>query len=750
MVQSNHNPDNHDHRDSFKFSYFNTVKSVKKLKDIYINEYLAIVSNPARESEAVKLRALPLADYRKAKLLQPCITGSGTTRSSRKIEIKNGLAVVDFDELPNSYTNWDEFKSDLESDPFTFITHFSLSGRGLCVFVKVPIENNFKETYFSLAEYYDFMNGAKIDFLADETRMRFISYDPEPYYNPKASIYTDTLQGEPKETEQRPGSTNDFDLLYKYSDEPATAFNNSGLVGLEIINEILTALGYTITDGKKPGIYEYQRPGGSLKSIVAFYNQDIVKFEVFSSNTGLLKQKYNLYDLYRELKGFSDYEASKELARLGFGKFIESSKNPFPIQVLPPIFRDYTINLNESVNYPIDYTATSLLVAIATAAGANFKVLVKAGWIERGSLFACLIGNAGANKTHPINAVFAPIKAIDKESHQEFEFQFEMYSSYEKLSKKDKELMESVLKPILKKSVLSNFTTEILFKRLSENERGCTVVSDELISFLEGMNNYSKSDQIGFYLSVWSNQSTTIDRVGSPIPLFIANPYLSIIGGLQPRALNKAFPVDKLNNGFYQRFLFAFPDSSLKQPINDNEANEELAEDYERFIKGLYEVDEPRTLTFSVEAKRFFYEWQSDNCDKVNQHQNSIKGEILSKFDNHFVRLALLVQIMSDPNSTEIEMVSVEASKLLCEYYLTCSSKVLAKIQNTESYLLTLPTAKQGFFNSLGAVFTTSEAVEVGEENGLNEKAVKRLLNDVLLFKKIKHGEYQKISVSNN
>ena len=74
---------------------------------------------------------------------------------------------------------------------------------------------------------------------------------------------------------------------------------------------------------------------------------------------------------------------------------------------------------------------------------------------------------------------------------------------------------------------------------------------------------------------------------------------------------------------------------------------------------------------------------------------------------------------------------------------------MLAKIQNTENYLLSLPKDKQELFNTLEDSFRTSEAVEVGGEIGLLERAVKRFLNDTQLFKKIKYGSYQKIKYEN-
>ncbi|MFV8324019.1 VapE domain-containing protein [Flavobacterium sp. LB3P21] len=307
-----------------KVSYFKNAKSSKKTKDIFISEYLALVSDQTKKAEAERLRALPADEYKKAKLLKPCITGScvmdADGRSLKNILFLNGLAVLDFDVLPNGYNDWQELKKDLENDLYTFIVHFSLSGRGLCVFVKIPKENNFNEIFLSFAEYYSLMFGVKIDFLSDQTRLRFIAFDSNPFYNPTSQVYKDTLKLE--ETTEPTQQDND-NVLDRYSNDPATAFNNTGLSGLEIVNNELIDLGYYIKKGRKPTIFEYQRAGGSPKSMVCFFNDGVVKFQVFSPNTGLKKENYNLFDLYKELKGLTDYEAQRNLAVLGFGTFIE-------------------------------------------------------------------------------------------------------------------------------------------------------------------------------------------------------------------------------------------------------------------------------------------------------------------------------------------------------------------------------------------------------------------------------------------
>jgi len=432
--------------------------------------------------------------------------------------------------------------------------------------------------------------------------------------------------------------------------------------------------------------------------------------------------------------------------------------NAFPIDAFPLLFRNLATDLSKSLKFPIDYTGMAILTAVATAVGTTAKVRVKNNWFEYPSIYGCLIGNAGANKTHPINLTFGPIRELDKKRHDEFVEKFSEYIAYGKLSKADKEEATPIPLPILSKCLLTNFTPEVLNKRLAENIRGCTVVSDEMATFFEGMNQYSKGDQIGVYLSFWSNQPTTIDRIGNPIPLFITNPYLSIIGGLQPRMLNSAFPIQKLNNGFFQRFLFAFPESNLKQPINDTENDEAIYNKYKDFIQNyintssVYEVDgkiESKVLNWTPEAKTFFYTWQSENCDLVNEYQNSIKGEIASKYDNHFIRLSLLLQLMFDPKSENIEITAVKGAKELCKYYINCAFKILAIIQNPTEYLETLNQNKKDFYRTVPERFTTAEALEVGLRFEFLERRVKEFLNDTVLFKKVKHGTYEKTITTN-
>ncbi|MDQ6756270.1 MAG: YfjI family protein [Bacteroidota bacterium] len=433
----------------------------------------------------------------------------------------------------------------------------------------------------------------------------------------------------------------------------------------------------------------------------------------------------------------------------------EIKTNKFPVEIFPSFFQELINECNKSLNFPIDYTGTAIIAAVSTAIGKSAKLKVKNNWYEFAAFYFGIIGNAGANKSHPLDLAFKPFEDIDRAIIKHFEQEFERYEAYQALNKKDKENQTKPDKPILKKSILHNFTPEILHQRLTDNERGCAVVSEELATWLEGMNNYSKGDQTSGYLSIWSNKATSIDRVSKAIPLWLPQPFLNIIGALQIRVLQRLFPSKKTDNGFLQRFLFALVEGAEKQPINDYEIDETQLIKYSKWIENYRSASpiyvdletgkpKPKLYYWSHEAKSFFYKWQKENTDTVNENADTLIGEIFSKFDIHFCRLSLVLQIMYDYSISEISLIAVQAAEKLCSYYQRNAMKVL-QILESGNPSDNLPQNKIALYNSLpDKLFTTSEANEIGEGLNFNVKAVQRFLNDESLFTWIAQGQYCK------
>jgi len=432
----------------------------------------------------------------------------------------------------------------------------------------------------------------------------------------------------------------------------------------------------------------------------------------------------------------------------------EVNTNPFPVHIFPSPFRELILETNKALNFPTDYTGTAILAAVSTAIGKSSKIRVKSGWFEFPSLYIALVGNPGAAKSHPIELGFKILRDNDRKAAKEAEILYEAYNNYMELPKAQKKNVAKPEKPIIIKTVLDNFTPEILHQRLADNDRGCAVVTDELATFLDLMNNYSKGDQSSVYLSFWSNKPTSIDRVSKPIPLFISNPYLNILGSLQPRRLRSLFPPTKADSGFLQRFLFAYVHNAMKMPITDNEIDDIVIENYNEWIRYLIrdnpvlinpENNSPQVKLYywSLEAKSFFYNWQRANTEQVNLNDKTLFGEMLNKFDIHFVRIALIMQIMEDYNTNQISLQAVKAAASLCGYFITNATHIINIIE-VPGTIDALPDDKQKFYDALPKSFTTAEALEIGAGIPLRETAINTFISRPNLFIRISHGKYSK------
>ena len=366
---------------------------------------------------------------------------------------------------------------------------------------------------------------------------------------------------------------------------------------------------------------------------------------------------------------------------------------PFPIDVFPPLFREVILKTNEALNFPTDYSAATILTAVATIIGKTAVLEMKNGWKEFCPLYMNLLGNPGTLKSHPLDMFFDIIKTIDSEEYQSYSPKLAAFEEYQSMTRKEKKDLEKPEEPKLIKHIMSNFTPEILAKRINDNNRAVCVVSEELESWLLGINNYSKSDQSSTYLSFWSVKRTDVDRISNQNrPLIIERPFLCIIGSSQPRKLKKMFPVEKSDSGFLQRFLWAFPADSKKKCINETDLGPFFLNSYNDWIRAYYEIHKPvlfdsgqpkaKMYKFTPDSMKIFLDWNVENTSKVNAAGDSLLSEEYNKFDVHFLRFALIMQIMEDLTGNSISVNAAQNAVKLCAYFENTMLRVLSIIEN--------------------------------------------------------------------
>ncbi|MBC7524811.1 MAG: PriCT-2 domain-containing protein [Flavobacterium sp.] len=169
-----------------KFSFYQNIKDTNKT-DIDLENYIEIIKNGKYQDLVLNARAVKkdITKYKELKNLMPCITGSavmnqGSKNASNILEL-NGLIVIDIDDDVDL-----QLLNKINYDKYTFVSHRSFGGDGLCVFIKIN-SNKFLESFNEIGQYYwDTFNIMIDQSCKNKNRLRFLSYDPYIFTNDKA------------------------------------------------------------------------------------------------------------------------------------------------------------------------------------------------------------------------------------------------------------------------------------------------------------------------------------------------------------------------------------------------------------------------------------------------------------------------------------------------------------------------------------------------------------------------------------
>ena len=174
-------------------SFFYSLKKPLE-KNISLSDYVAFIRNGQWQDYVLPLRLILQSDgidaYKQEKKRNPppgitgsCIINDGVIRANREVKEMNGYIVMDFDFDEGISQN---LLNDLRNDKYTSILHRSLSGNGVCIFVKIDTDK-FEASFHGLEEYYFNSYKAVVDrSCSDPARFRFCSYDPDIYVNEKS------------------------------------------------------------------------------------------------------------------------------------------------------------------------------------------------------------------------------------------------------------------------------------------------------------------------------------------------------------------------------------------------------------------------------------------------------------------------------------------------------------------------------------------------------------------------------------
>ena len=263
--------------------------------------------------------------------------------------------------------------------------------------------------------------------------------------------------------------------------------------------------------------------------------------------------------------------------------------------------------------------------------------------------------------------------------------------------------------------MVSDVTPEGLGLIHAQNKRCLCLWANEVSAWFKNFNRYNSGSEEQSWLSVFSAKTTISDRKNAKSSIFIKRLYM-----------------------------------------NDKELPEDIKQEWNTIIDRLIQQEyafnefgeiEPHILLFMEDAKRRLYEWQHHFSELCDRETNDTIVSIYCKLEIYIIRFCLIIQLArwtcGECDKTYIDLLTVERAIKLTEYFKESALSV-QNILNENA----LNSQQQAIVNLLPPAFTTAQAIQIAEQNGMKERSFLRFLNDNIgtLFRKEKHGEYSKIN----
>ncbi|MDX1962856.1 MAG: YfjI family protein [Pirellulales bacterium] len=383
---------------------------------------------------------------------------------------------------------------------------------------------------------------------------------------------------------------------------------------------------------------------------------------------------------------------------------------PFPVGALPQVMRNYVRELAASVQCDESFVALPLLALAGSAIGATRRLRLTPSWTVPPILWVAVLGESGRKKSPALIAIKNLIQKrqdVEFREHERLEAEYQeqqtLYerelATWKKNTKQDGEPPpQKPQPPTARRYLVEDCTLETLAKILKENPKGVLRYSEELGSWLS-FGEYKKDSRgdLNRWLSLWNGDSVTIDRAShAQRTTHIPRTAISIFGGTQPETLAATFGRHELASGLAARLLFCQPPARLcvwrddHPPLQFEQPMRERIYELQdlSFVSGgqfkphdfsgtdlvIHTTEpsdselEPVELTLASNAKPI---WR-DFYNAHNRETFDLSGNLaaaFSKLEAYAPRLALILQLTSNPHAREVGEQALEGAIRLVEWF---------------------------------------------------------------------------------
>src|SRR5215211_848024 len=369
----------------------------------------------------------------------------------------------------------------------------------------------------------------------------------------------------------------------------------------------------------------------------------------------------------------------------------------FPVDALPAEPKRFVGEAAAAIGCRPDLVAVPVLATLSAGIGASRVLQLKPGWQESATVFMATVSPPGSKKTPAAKAATAPawrmqaaLKKKYREKYAEYEAEYRRWEAAKRESRQGGvPLPDPPDEPTLGRTVVEDATVEALATILEPNPRGVLNAKDELSGWARAMNQYKsgKGADRQFWLSAWSNSSTSVDRKSRAEPIIIPMPFVSVVGAIQPNILPEL--ADGREDGLLDRFLFAYPETHRSR-LTDDEISTEATTGYNNLYDQLAGLEmqegesgepEPGVVTLSQDAWEVFKELSDRLQDEMHApgFPTLLEG-VWSKMQAYLARLSLILalcRVVKQEGSEErVEAKDVLQASVLVDYFKAHARRV--------------------------------------------------------------------------
>ena len=304
-----------------------------------------------------------------------------------------------------------------------------------------------------------------------------------------------------------------------------------------------------------------------------------------------------------------------------------------PLVVFNPMDQELIREVSRSLGIPLAMPVATMLAYVSCLLGRTRLLRVARNRKIQAAIWVCITGRPGTRKSPCIDYFFDCIREIQKRPLAGSMLTI-MIDEDGRFTQVDAGKLEFIAR-----YTTSNATRAGLEKFLAETPRGITYTPDELTVLKE---NWKTEADKAVLISAYDGREASRMLHGEQRD--IRNPFISIIGSIQPGLIKQVFNDSAASQGYTPRFLFVNADAPC--PFSEHSGLSEISETAAKRLEDitcrLIDGKGFATLDLTPEAGILFQSWERELISVIARFSGSTQ-EMLNKFKERPLRIALLL-----------------------------------------------------------------------------------------------------------